>query len=336
MFLSKLPNGIYHIYYTQENGKQTKISTRTKLKSEALKFLSNFSKELENRKQLKTTPIGLKSFLFEYLKHSEVIHSINTTKSIKSTVNALQNYFGDIPLSTVNKQKINEYISVRIKKASVYVGKSEKAYLSGIFKYAISKNYLVENPAKGIHKFKVPEKQPLFFSEADFEILLRIVESSDLIDLFRFAVNTGLRQMELLTLEWKQINFKDKYLILDNSTILTKSKKIRTVTLNLTALQILTQRERNKTNEIVFTLGGKQITQSHISHKFKRYVKQSGLNPKLNFHSLRHTFASWLVQAGLSIFEISKLLGHSDIRVTEIYSHLRVENLINSVNKLNN
>ena len=62
----------------------------------------------------------------------------------------------------------------------------------------------------------------------------------------------------------------------------------------------------------------------------------SSLNPQLNRHSLRHTFASWLVQAGVSIFEVSKLLGHSDIRVTEIYSHLRAEDLLNSVNKLNN
>jgi len=87
----------------------------------------------------------------------------------------------------------------------------------------------------------------------------------------------------------------------------------------------------------------KRITQSFISYKFSWYIKNSGLNPKLNFDSLRHTFSSWLVQRGVNISAVSKLLGHSDIRVTGIYSHfsflishLRAEDLLNSVNKLNN
>jgi site-specific recombinase XerD len=60
------------------------------------------------------------------------------------------------------------------------------------------------------------------------------------------------------------------------------------------------------------------MNQQFISHKIKKIIKRTGINPKLNFHSLRHTFASWLVQAGVTIYEVSKLLGHSDIRVTEI------------------
>ncbi len=65
-------------------------------------------------------------------------------------------------------------------------------------------------------------------------------------------------------------------------------------------------------------------------------MRKTSLNSKLNLHSLRHTFASWLVQRGVSIYEVSKLLGHSDIIVTEIYSHLRAEDLRESVNLLNN
>jgi site-specific recombinase XerD len=88
--------------------------------------------------------------------------------------------------------------------------------------------------------------------------------------------------------------------------------------------------------EIIFTYHYQPIKQDFISKKFKKYVIKAGLNPKLNFYSLRHTFPSWLVQRGVSIYEVSKLLGHSDIKVTEIYSHLRVEDLRNSVNLLNN
>jgi site-specific recombinase XerD len=72
-----------------------------------------------------------------------------------------------------------------------------------------------------------------------------------------------------------------------------------------------------------------------LSKLFKRYVLRADLNPKLKFHSLRHTFASWLVQKGVSIYEVSKLLGHSDIRVTQIYAHLTLDNLRSAVELLN-
>ena len=166
--------------------------------------------------------------------------------------------------------------------------------------------------------------------------LLNVIANKDLTDLIEFAVNTGLRQMEILTLEWNQIDFSNRILILDNRNHLTKSKKIRTIPLNTKALQIITEREREKTTNLIFTYKGLSIKQYFISKSFKTYVKKSNLNPKLNFHSLRHTFASWLVQKGVSIYEVSKLLGHSDIKVTEIYSHLRAEDLRESVNKLNN
>ena len=76
------------------------------------------------------------------------------------------------------------------------------------------------------------------------------------------------------------------------------------------------------------------MTQDFLSHKFAGYVENAGINLKLNFHSLRHTFASWLVQRGVSIYEVSKLLGHSEIKTTQIYAHLRSENLSNAVELL--
>ena len=56
---------------------------------------------------------------------------------------------------------------------------------------------------------------------------------------------------------------------------------------------------------------------------------------KFDFYSLRHTFASGLVQHGVSIYQVSKLLGHADIKTTEIYAHLRAEDLRESVEMLN-
>ncbi|MDR3596139.1 tyrosine-type recombinase/integrase, partial [Clostridium sp.] len=76
------------------------------------------------------------------------------------------------------------------------------------------------------------------------------------------------------------------------------------------------------------------FTKDLISNNFKAAIRRAELNDKYHFHTLRHTFASWLVQKGVSIYEVSKLLGHADIKTTEIYAHLKENNLRSSVNLL--
>ena len=90
----------------------------------------------------------------------------------------------------------------------------------------------------------------------------------------------------------------------------------------------------NAKGELIFTLEGERILQDNLQDKFRKYVVASELNPKLTFHCLRHTFASWLVQKGVSIYEVSKLLGHADIKTTQIYAHLRSDDLRNAVERL--
>lgn len=176
----------------------------------------------------------------------------------------------------------------------------------------------------------------MFYSIEDFNKLINAIDERDLKDLTIFAVNTGLRQGELITLEWRQINIDEKTLILDNRTHLTKAKKVRTVPLNNNAVNILLERFKEKSDKhnYVFSYKGNMINQDYLSRYYKKFILAAGLNPKLNFHSLRHTFASWLVQSGVSLYVVSKLLGHSDITTTQIYSHLSKENFKNAVDLL--
>jgi len=84
----------------------------------------------------------------------------------------------------------------------------------------------------------------------------------------------------------------------------------------------------------VFARSGNRLSQSYVEHKFKQYVRSAGLKENLKFHSLRHTFATWLVQNGASIYEVQKLLGHSDIKTTQIYAHLLASELHSTVNRI--
>jgi len=336
MFLSKRSNGIWYVFYDNSQGNKTCISTKTKLKRDALKFLSNFDYELSKRGQSKIILISVKDFTFQFLKYSESVHSPKTTKAFKTTFKYWIEYFGNIQLSEIDHKKLSEYFQYRINNTSIFAARKDFINISSVCSKAVQDGYLLNNPCKKLKRFKIPEKQPIFFNEVDFQVLLGVIDNQLIKDIALFAVNTGLRQMEILSLEWNQINFREHYLILDNRNHTTKSKKIRTIPLNITALQTLTDRERNNKGELVFTINGDKLKQEFVSKKFKDFVLIAKLNPKLNFHSLRHTFASWLVQRGVSIYEVSKLLGHSSISITEIYSHLRAEDLRESVNKLNN
>lgn len=334
MFLFRR-NGNWHVEYIDKmTGRAKRISTQCKLKQDAIQFVSRFEEELAERQTVKLTPIPLSKFRDEFLEHSRIIHSIKTTSDYGYLFTGLLRIFGDVQLKSFTRSTIENYVESRLRDASAYAARKELAYLSSMFNYAIPKNYLLANPCKGIKKPKLPEKLPVFFSREEFQMLLTNIHDEAMKAIVLFAVNTGLRRMEILTLEWGQVNLKDGILILHNQNHLTKSRKVRSVPLNKAALEILNKQRDKIGSELVFTRKGKPLTQDFVSHEFKRCVRRAQLNPKLHFHSLRHTFGSWLVQRGVSIYQVSKLLGHSSVNVTAIYAHLQTDNLRESVQKL--
>ena len=72
----------------------------------------------------------------------------------------------------------------------------------------------------------------------------------------------------------------------------------------------------------------------NVTRMFHKYAVKLKMDRRLHFHSLRHSFASLLVQRGVSLYEVQKLMGHSNPRVTEIYSHLVPEAMHGAVEKI--
>jgi integrase len=156
-------------------------------------------------------------------------------------------------------------------------------------------------------------------------------------EIISFAVLTGMRRGEILNLQWQDVDIDRKLVFIQSSpTFRVKCGKKRVIPLNTIAVRLLETKTGKEKSEYVFALNGKKLSEHHVSHRFKYYVDEAKLSDKLHFHSLRHTFASWLVQDGVPLFEIQKLLGHSDISTTQVYAHLLPENLHSTVNRLNN
>jgi site-specific recombinase XerD len=243
-------------------------------------------------------------------------------------------YFPNIKIQELNQRNIEDYIQSKIRNVSLHCARKHLINIKAMLNRAVTLGFINNNPANNIKRIKPPEKLPKFFDKKEFEKLITVIDNQNIKDIVLFAVNTGLRQMEILSLRKNQFYESEKLIILDNHSHITKSKKIRAIPLNNISFEIIQRRVNTSDNENIFTLDGETIKQDFIIHKFKKYIISAGLNPKLNFHSLRHTFASWLIQRNISIYSVSKLLGHSDVKTTQIYSHLTQDKLMESVKSL--
>ena len=125
MFLSKHKNGIYHVYYYNKFGRRTTISTKSKTKSGALKFLTGFKEELKKRESEKTIPITMRKFFFDYLVYSELTHSPKTVLSQKTSYHQLTKFFPDMQIKELTRDKIMDFIQYRLRKTSPYAAKRD-------------------------------------------------------------------------------------------------------------------------------------------------------------------------------------------------------------------
>ncbi|OLC74583.1 MAG: hypothetical protein AUH78_10915 [Gemmatimonadetes bacterium 13_1_40CM_4_69_8] len=135
------------------------------------------------------------------------------------------------------------------------------------------------------------------------------------------AINTGLRRSELLGLTWDRVDLSRGVIRLE----LTKGGKRREVPLNgdsYTALVILGPKE-----------SGRVFRRQSLRKAYENAVRNAKLDD-VNFHTLRHTFASWAVMRGVSLKELQELLGHSSLAMTMRYAHLAPERLRSAVTRL--
>ena len=330
--LFKRSNGIYYISF-EEEGKRKWRSTGQKYKPAALRELLEF-KKLRSTYKPKVT---LQAFIKDFLSYAEVSSSPKSVRLYRYTLRNFLSVIGDKLLTSITPKDVDQFRTHRLKEVSPVSVNVDLRMLRAAFYTALRWKLFEENPFKKVPLLRIPEKEPIYLTKADFQKLLSVVQKAWLKDLIIVATCTGMRQGELLSLEWEDIRFDIRLIrITNNSNFKTKTGKIRNVPMNDVVGLILRRRFQQyaATGRAVFSLSGMSISSSYVSHLFKRYVREAGVNPKLHFHSLRHTFATWLVQEGVSIYEVQKLLGHSSISVTQIYSHLAPSELHGAVNKI--
>jgi len=233
-----------------------------------------------------------------------------------------------------------EYITIKIKNGS----KSRSiariiSTLRRFFRYQLREGNIAEDPTALIELPKLGKSLPISLSESNVEALLRAPDIDDPIGLrdramLELLYATGLRVSELVSLEYKQINLQQGVV-----RVIGKGNKERLVPMGDEAViwisRYLNQarselmKSRGVSNSLFITKRGSAMTRQAFWYLIKRYAVKAGINQKLSPHTLRHAFATHLLNYGADLRVVQLLLGHSDLSTTQIYTHIAKSRLQN-------
>jgi len=265
--------------------------------------------------------------------------SKNTVKGEFYVVKQFFEQLGVEHLDQISKSQIELYIlQMQSKRGwTKNTVRNNLQALDNFFHFCSEQNLMLKNPAKDIRKPKLPKQLPKALSE---EEAIKLIEWTYLAK-FRYEFNrirarailttflfTGVRKSELVMLKNSDIQFSDKTLRVENG----KGAKDRIIPMNERLIQILQEyvKARTKLNKktiYFFTTlrEDKRISPTTIKRLFEK-VKQS-LGIRIYPHMLRHTFGTLMAQGECSIYALSKMMGHSDIKTTMIYLLVTVGDL---------
>lgn len=338
MYLLKRGEIFYISYIDETTGKEKRISTGKKNKSDALKALAEL--QLINPDEKPIQSLTLKIFRTEYLEFAN--HSFSKSylqRAIKPAFKKLIECTGNILINDLDHKSAEKFI-LEYFSDSKYGAALYYRTLKSIFNKAIAWNYIQENPFTKFKIPKIPVSYPVYITDCDLQEILKNTKEQKFKNLFFALFHTGMRLGEILNLQWSAIDLKERIITVKNTkAFTTKAKKERVIPINMSLLKILNKmKPKDKaltgTDFVFYNTRGAKLEERFVSKKFKKAAKDAKLNNKIHLHTLRHSFASNLVQRGVSLYVIKELLGHSDLKTTQIYAHLEQNNLIDAVKLL--
>ncbi|HUU49608.1 MAG TPA: tyrosine recombinase XerC [Nitrospinota bacterium] len=267
---------------------------------------------------------------------------------LKATSLCLKDTKGDIDLEDIDKLIIRSYMGY----LHVKIGNSGKTVarklstLRSFFQYLIREGYTDKNYPKMVSAPKQEKRIPSFLSVDDIYKLLEspkgmkplVLRDLAILELFYAS---GIRISELVNLDLKDLNFQDRFV-----KVLGKGRKERIVPLGRKSSEALQNYinirndlikkgsdERESMSALFLNNKGRRITPRGVQNIVMKYVRDAGLKKKISPHTLRHSFATHLLDAGADLRTIQEFLGHSSLSTTQKYTHLTTDRLMQIYDK---
>lgn len=186
------------------------------------------------------------------------------------------------------------------------------------------------NPASGIGLFEVNNQRERYLTKPEVNRLKEAIYASDNTQL-RYIVAlllfTGCRKRELLDAKWEHFNLDARVWCIP----ISKSGKLRYVPLSDAVLKILRQIPRFEGCPYILPNPKTHLPYNTIYYSWNTARNRAGMSD-LRMHDLRHSFASFLINAGRSLYEVQSILGHSQLSTTQRYAHLSQKTLVDAAN----
>lgn len=319
-------------YLVQEiNGIQTSKRIPVRTLKEAKEFLYHAQGEHVAGKPISLflKDKTLKELSVEYLEHSKSRNTELTYNRHVSVVKYLLKDIGNCYLGQITTPVVQHFQTVWKRNGLSNKTINNRSILLGtMLRFAIDRGYLATLPK--IQKMKVDKRLPNFYTEEEIQRIC--AEANPFIrDYVMVFLHTGMRQGELQRLKWEDIDFFNRIV----KVVVSKSHKSRAIPMSKTLYELLIRlcKEKKPGQIYLFEFNTGQPVWEYY-HRFKKLITSLGIEG--NIHKLRHTFASRLVQRGVPIFEVQHLLGHASVQTTQIYAHIRMDNLQRAVSVLDN
>ena len=212
--------------------------------------------------------------------------------------------------------------------------------LSHAFKLAIRDwEWIRENPLERVSRVKVNNERDRWLTLEEENRLLDVCVIGTpteprywLREIVTFALNTGMRQDEILSLKWPNVDLFRK----TATVVRSKNGEKRTIPMNNRVFELLKLKAKVrgiKSDYVFASRVGTKIHHRNLRRAFYQALERAEIED-FKFHDLRHTFATRLVQAGIDLYKVSRLLGHKDIKMTQRYAHHHTESLRDGVEVL--
>jgi integrase/recombinase XerD len=265
--------------------------------------------------------------------------SPNTLAAYRADLTALERWLDahEIILSAAHRGDILAFMAARVQGGAQ--PRSTARQLSSFrrfFRHLVREGELREDPTAQIAMPKVGRSLPRSLTEEEVEALLAAPAVSDPLGhrdrtMLEVLYATGLRVSELVNLTLAQVNLNQGVL-----RIVGKGDRERLIPLGEEAVQWVHQFLQGPRVEILLerqtdylfpTRRGDRMTRQAFWHIIKRYARKAGVQKELSPHTLRHAFATHLLNNGADLRVVQMLLGHSDLSTTQIYTHVARERL---------
>jgi integrase len=269
-------------------------------------------------------------------EHSRVNKTQRCYMNDKIYVRHLKKMLSGLTLDRVTPQLISQYKSMRLSNGkSPQTVKHEMNCLTHAFNLAVREwDWINYNPCLKVQKPKVNNKIMRWLTDDEEKRLLDASKDylhGQLPAIIMLALQTGMRQGEILTLKWENIDMFKRAITIMQS----KTNEPKTIPLNDTGFNVLLCKGKvvNMSGYVFTTQNGTRVHSSNLQREFWKVLEKAKVE-SFRFHDLRHTFATRLVQSGVDLYSVSKLLGHKDIKTTQRYAHHHIDSLRKSVRVL--